>query len=89
MAKTINDQIAALQSENAHLKHLQKLFEKAIKEEFGTDSKAIHKKLENGTDFEEKIASYFGLKTPQDFEDFLTVFCSESSLSYFRNHRKK
>lgn len=34
MAKTIGDQIAALQAENEQLKYLQKLFEKAIKEEF-------------------------------------------------------
>ena len=89
MAKTIGDQIAALQAENEQLKYLQKLFEKAIKEEFGTDSKNIHKMIEKDTNFEEKIAAYFGLKSTQDFEDFLAVFCSESSLSYFRNHRKQ
>lgn len=89
MAKTITDQIAELQSENNRLKKLQKLFEKAVKDEFGIDTKTIHKKLGNSSDFESKIADYFGLKTPQDFEDFLVVFCSENSLNYFKNHRKK
>ena len=35
MAKTINEQIVELQSENDRLKKLQKLFEKAVKDEFG------------------------------------------------------
>ena len=48
MAKTINEQIVELQSENDRLKKLQKLF-----------------------------------------ENFLAVFCSENSLNYFKNHRKK
>ena len=83
MAKTINEQIVELQSENDRLKKLQKLFEKAVKDEFGID------KLGNSSDFESNIAAYFGLKTPQDFEDFLAVFCSETSLNYFKNHRRK
>ena len=89
MAKTINEQIFELQSENDRLKKLQKLFEKAVKDEFGVDTKTIHKKLGNSSDFEAKITAYFDLKTPQDFEDFLAVFCSENSLNYFKNHRKK
>lgn len=31
MAKTINEQIVELQSENDHLKKLQKLFERAVR----------------------------------------------------------
>lgn len=89
MAKTINEQIVELQSENDRLKKLQKIFDKAVKDEFGFDTKTLHKKLENPSDFEAKIDAYFDLKTPQDFEDFLAVFCSESSLNYFKNHRKK
>lgn len=89
MAKTINEQIVELQSENDRLKKLQKLFEKAVKDEFGVGIKTIHKKLENSSDFESKIADYFNLKTPQDFLDFLAVFCSETSLNYFKNHRRK
>lgn len=86
MAKTINEQIVELQSENDRLKKLQKLFEKAVKDEFGVDTKTIHKKLGNSSDFEAKITAHFDLKTPQDF---LAVFCSENSLIYFKNHRKK
>ena len=89
MAKTINEQIVELQSENDRLKKLQKLFEKAVKDDFGVDTKTIQKKLGNSIDFEAKITAYFDLKTPQDFEDFLAVFCSENSLNYFKNHRKK
>lgn len=89
MAKTINEQIVELQSENDRLKKLQKLFEKAVKDEFEIDTKTIHKKLGNSSDFESNIAAYFGLKTPQDFEDFLAVFCSETGLNYFKNHRRK
>lgn len=70
-------------------KSFKKLFEKAVKDEFGVDTKTIHKKLGNSSDFEAKITAYFDLKTPQDFEDFLAVFCSENSLNYFKNHRKK
>lgn len=35
MSKSITEQIADLQSENERLKELDKLFEKAIKTEFG------------------------------------------------------
>ena len=86
MAKTINEQIVELQSENDHLKKLQKLFERAVKDEFGVDTKTIHKKLGNSSDFEAKIADYLYIKTPKDF---LTVFCSENSINYFKNYRKK
>ena len=89
MAKTINEQIAELQSENDRLKKLQKLFEKAVKDEFGIDTKTIHKKLGNSSDFESKIAAYFDIKPTQDFRDLIAVFCSETSLNYFKNHRRK
>lgn len=89
MAKTISDQIIELQAENEQLKKLRKLFEKAVKDEFGMDIKTVHKNLDNSIDFKSKIAAYFDLKTPQDFEDFLAIFCSETSLNYFKNHRKK
>lgn len=67
MAKTINEQIAELQSENDRLKKLQKLFEKAVKDEFGIDTKTIHKKLGNSSDFESKIAAYFIRKNLLNF----------------------
>ena len=42
-SKTIAEQIDLLQSENEHLKELNKLFEKAIKLEFDMEAKKIHK----------------------------------------------
>lgn len=86
---TISEQISELQQENERLKMLQKLFDKAVKNEFEMDIKSLHKVLENDADFGKKIAAYFGLKSRQDFEDFITVFCSENSLNFFKNHRKK
>lgn len=70
-------------------KSFKNSLKKPVKDEFGIDTKTIHKKLGNSSDFESNIAAYFGLKTPQDFEDFLAVFCSETSLNYFKNHRRK
>ena len=84
MAKTIQEQIAELEE-------LQKLFEKAVKNEFGIEAKKIHKILENGNDisseFCKKIATHFGLKNQEDYADFLNVFCTESSLDYFIKKR--
>lgn len=88
MAKTIQTQIAEMENRCAKLEELQKLFEKAVKNEFGTETKKIHRILENSTenpsDFEKKIASYFGLKTHQDFSNFLSIFCTENSLNYYQ-----
>lgn len=47
MAKTLNEQIEALQDENLRLKFLEKLFEKAVKNEFDMNVKTIHKLIEN------------------------------------------
>lgn len=69
MAKTINEQIVELQSENDRLKKLQKLFEKAVKDEFGVDTKTIHKKLGNSSDFEAKITAS-GTKTKERRRNF-------------------
>ena len=40
---TITEQIEELQEENERLKGLQKLFEKAVKDEFGFSVKEVHK----------------------------------------------
>ena len=89
--KTIQEQIAEMENRCAKLEELQKLFEKAVKNEFGIEAKKIHKILENGnahsSDFEKKIASYFGLKTSQDFSEFLSIFCTENSLNYYNKKR--
>lgn len=93
MSKTIQEQIAEMEARCTQLEELQKLFEKAVKNEFGIDAKKIHKLLENAndisTDFGKKIATHFGLKSNEDFTDFLTVFCTESSLDYFIKKRAK
>lgn len=90
-AKTITQQIEELQSENDRLRELEKLFEKAVKSEFGCDRRSIHKMIKNEansqSDFEKKISTYFNLKTPADMEEFLSVFCSESSKNFFNTHR--
>ena len=88
---TITEQIHELEQENASLKELQKLFEKAVKMQYGVDAKKLKKIVENSTeissDFEKKIVSYFGLKSAKDYEDFLAVFCTDSSLNYFATKR--
>ena len=40
---SITDQIKRLQEENERLKGLQKLFEKAVKDEFGFSVREVHK----------------------------------------------
>ncbi len=92
MSKSITEQIADLQSENERLKELQKLFDKAVKNEFGEDVKSLHKLLESRDDspaFSTKLRSYFNLKTQQDLDDFLSVFCTNNSLEYFKKNRAK
>ena len=88
MAKSISEQIEDLQQENEHLKEFEKLFEKALKMEFGMIRKAIEKKLSNSSDFERKICDFFSLKTDQDKKDFLIVMCSDSSLRFFTGKRE-
>ena len=93
MAKTIQEQIAEMEARCNQLEELQKLFEKAVKNEFGIEAKKIHKILENGndisSDFGNKISTYFGLKTKEDYADFLNIFCTESSLDYFIKKRSE
>lgn len=91
MGKIIQEQIAEMETRCNQLEELQKLFEKAVKNEFGIEAKKIHKIIENSeasaSVFEKKIASYFGLKTSQDLSDFLSIFCTENSLNYFNKKR--
>lgn len=91
MSKTITQQIEDLQAENERLKELDKLFEKAIKTEFGCDRKSIKKSLKNSdhfqSDFEKKICTYFALKTPAEMDEFVSIICSESTLNFVNNRR--
>lgn len=91
MAKTIQEQIADMESRCAKLEYLQKLFEKAVKNEFGIEAKKLHKLLENNSsnslEFEKKIVSFFCLKSSEDFSDFLSIFCTENSLNYYNKKR--
>lgn len=90
MAKTINEQVESLQNENLRLKFLEKLFEKAVKNEFDMNVKTLHKLIDNKhktNDFESQIINYFSLKTSQDFIDFLEIFCTEKCLHYFNSQR--
>ena len=89
MAKlsSIQEQIAYMEERFSLLEKQHELFEKMIKIEFNADSSNIKKALSNcnpsTTPFEKKIMDYFSLKTDQDIETFLSVFCSENSLNYF------
>ena len=64
-----------------------------IFEEYGVDAKKIHQILKNNeaaaSAFEKKICAYFGLKTSQDYSDFLSIFCTENSLNYFNKKRSE
>ena len=93
MAKTIQEQIADMEARCNQLEELQKLFEKMVKNEYGVDAKKIHQILKNNeataSAFEKKICAYFGLKTSQDYSDFLSIFCTENSLNYFNKKRSE
>lgn len=90
-APLITDQIAALQEENERLCSLYKLFEKAVKTEFGMGIKNIHDliavneiKAGNISSFEEKICSYFDLFYESDKDDFIRIMCSKKSRDYYK-----
>jgi hypothetical protein len=93
MAKTIQEQIADMEARCNRLEELQKLFEKMVKNEYGIDAKKLHQILENSESatsaFEKKIGGYFGLKSSQDYNDFLSIFCTENSLNYFTKKRSE
>ena len=93
-APLITDQIAALEEENERLSGLKKLLDKAIRNEFGVDTKTIHDLIDNRSktendslsetsDFEQQIVSYFDLYLLSDKDAFIRVMCSEKSLNYY------
>ncbi len=89
MSKTIQEQITELESRCARYEELHKLFEKAVKNEFGVDAKKIHSMLEKSSqdvlNFGKAIASYYGLKTPEDYDNFIDLFCHEMMLDIYVN----
>ena len=91
----ITDQITALQEENEKLSYLKKLLDKAIRNEFGMDTKAIHQTLNNTSetinkssneisDFEQQICSYFNLYLTSDKDNFIRIMCTQKSLYYYQ-----
>lgn len=93
MGKTIQEQISEMEARCNQLEELQKLFDKAVKMQFGMDAKKIQQLIENTSkkpsDFEEKISTYFELKTESDYKEFLQIFCSETTLNYYKNRLGK
>ena len=52
---SITEQIEELQAENEHLQGLQKLFEKAVKDEFGFSVKEVHKLISAQVRYQQQI----------------------------------
>ena len=93
MAKTIQEQIAEMEARCSQLEELQKLFEKAVKNEYGIDAKKIHKILDKSStmspDFASIITDFFNLKTEDDYADFIKVFCNNPGREFFKENRSK
>lgn len=91
--RTIAAQIEELENETKRLREISKVYDKSLKILLGADMKTIQKILQESenfqSDFEKKIIQNFGLKTQQDFEDFIFVFCTENSVNFFKNKRPK
>lgn len=80
MSKTITEQIHNLEQENLKLKRYEKLFEKALKNEFNTSKKTIT----NALNFQNEIMHFFHLKNDHDIKDFLDFFCTENHLNEYK-----
>lgn len=92
MAKpTLQDQIAAMEARCSQLEELQKLFEKAVKNEFGIETQKIHQIINSSqpsiSHFDQKIRSFYRLNSNDDLADFIRIFCSESCLNYYKKTR--
>lgn len=93
MGKTIAEQIEDLEKENQRLKEvekeLEKFIDKAIKARLGLSIKEAEAALKNIgkiSKFEHDLCRYFGLKSHDDKEIFLSIICSEATRNY---HKKK
>lgn len=80
MSKTITEQIHDLEQENLRLKSYEKLFEKALKNEFNATKKTI----QNSLNFQQEIMHFFNLKNDHDLKNFLDFFCTENYLSEYK-----
>lgn len=92
MAKpTLQDQIAAMETRCRKLEELQKLFDKAVKNEFGIEPKKLHQIINNTqpsiSNFDQKIRSFYHLNSNDDLADFIRIFCSKSCLDYYQKSR--
>lgn len=92
MAKpTLQDQIAAMETRCRKLEELQKLFDKAVKNEFGIEPKKLHQIINSSqpsiSNFDQKIRSFYQLNSNDDLADFIRIFCSESCLNYYKKNR--
>ena len=67
-AKTITQQIEELQLENERLRELEKLFEKAVKNEFNCDRKSIHKMIKNACRYGRIFIYYLHRKHPKLYQ---------------------
>lgn len=90
--KSISEQIEEMQKANERLKEYEKLFDKACQINFGSSAKTVEKKMQNSmeprTNFENKIRTFFGLKTEQDLKEFVRIMCTESTLNFYRKKRE-
>lgn len=92
MSKSITEQIDELQQENNRLKGLDKIVDKIFQSQVGMKRKEVEKALRNGakaTPFEEKIVTFFALKTEQDKEDFLSLLLTESTLNFLKERHNE
>lgn len=90
MAKTITEQINDLQKENNRLKELDKLFDKAVKNEFNMDKKIIHNLLDNWegpNEYFAKICDYFELESTAEMREFVSIICCEHVKNYLTAKR--
>lgn len=91
--KSISEQIEEMQNANQRLKEYEKIFDKLCQINFGCTAKTIHKSLfhskDSSSNFEDKIRSYFDLKTEQNMDDFIRIMCTDNTLHFYRNRHKE
>ena len=88
-SKSFAEQIEELQIASERVVEYDKLFSKMCQINFNCTAKNISKMLENSnancSQFETKIREFYNLKSDKDLEDFLTIFCTETSRNFYKN----